>query len=90
MKHKYKHLDEEYFVNSCISGLKGEVRHMVELLTHVTVEQALLIAERQDILLDVVCKSKTLVKSISSSKVVKFGTDISQPSALGNINGNIM
>lgn len=58
MKHKHGQLDEEYFVNRFINGLKGEVKHMVEPLSPVTIEQAILMVRKQEGLLDVVGKGK--------------------------------
>lgn len=51
MKHTHGQFSKEYFVQSILSGLKGEVRHMVELLSHVSVEQAILMARKQEALL---------------------------------------
>lgn len=83
MKHKHGQLDEDYYINSFISGLKGEVKHMVELLTPVSVEQAILMARKQEALVDAVNKGKG-GKLVTGTKVVKFGAEAGKIVGNGN------
>ncbi|KAL3624153.1 hypothetical protein CASFOL_032969 [Castilleja foliolosa] len=46
------HLDEFYFLRSFYSGLKEEIRHMVELLCPHNLEQAYMMARKQEIVVE--------------------------------------
>lgn len=63
MRQGNRHLDEHYFMRSFYSGLKEEVRHMVELLCPHTLEQAYMMARKQEVMLESMNKgSRTVTK----------------------------
>lgn len=52
MTQRNRHLDEDYFVKSFISGLKEDVRVMVEMLLPNTLNQAIFMARKQEVQLE--------------------------------------
>ncbi|KAL3646227.1 hypothetical protein CASFOL_011407 [Castilleja foliolosa] len=61
MLYRNGHLDENYFLKSFFSGLKEDIRHMVELLSPNNLEQAYMMARKQEVVLDTWHKSGKLV-----------------------------
>ncbi|CAH9132841.1 unnamed protein product [Cuscuta epithymum] len=64
MLQRNKYLDEYYFLKSFLSGLKEEIRHMVEIVDPENLDQAFMIAKKQESLLEAVGKSgKTTMRN---------------------------
>ncbi|CAH9134345.1 unnamed protein product [Cuscuta epithymum] len=71
MLQRNKFLDDFYFLKSFLSGLKEEIRHIVEIVDPENLEQAFMVAKKQESLLEAVGRTGR----IAFKSGTRFGTE---------------
>lgn len=71
-------LDEHYFISSFLSGLKVVVKYMVEMLSPSSLDQTIMRARKQELLLEAVNRGKPVTRPSSLPvKTIKGVGDMS-------------
>lgn len=60
-----RRLDEHYFISSFLSGLKSKVKYMMEMLSPNSLDQAIMMTRKQEVLLEAVNRGKPATRPSS-------------------------